>query len=197
MEGKGFGIFPPKNQSDGKPKLEADFKIKIEPIEEFDSGLEIITKMNVPARIKNENIDIHPFKKPKIEKDVKPKIEADIKIKTEPIEEFNRSIDIVTNMNVSANVEIKNEKIEQKMAMDIKPKIEAKIEPIDDINRGMDIVGDMDVPANGRRACGFQNLVWTPVYSGHNLPPPVEIGLMWLPKLGVDTSPRPHAHRRA
>ena len=28
-------------------------------------------------------------------------------------------------------------------------------------------------------------------------PPLVEIGLMWLPKLGVDLSPRPHAHRRA
>ena len=27
-------------------------------------------------------------------------------------------------------------------------------------------------------------------------PPLVEIGLGWLPKLGVDTSPRPHAHRR-
>ena len=25
----------------------------------------------------------------------------------------------------------------------------------------------------------------------------VEIGLRWLPKLGVDTSPRPHVHRRA
>ena len=32
---------------------------------------------------------------------------------------------------------------------------------------------------------------------GHNLPPLVEIGLRWLPKLGVDASPRPHAHRRA
>ena len=48
-----------------------------------------------------------------------------------------------------------------------------------------------------RRACGFQNLVWTPVWGGHNLPPMVEIGLRWLPKLGVDMSPRPHAHRRA
>ena len=48
-----------------------------------------------------------------------------------------------------------------------------------------------------RRACGFQNLVGTWVYGGHNLPPLVGIGLRWLPKLGVDTSPRPHAHRRA
>ena len=160
MEGKGFGIFPPKSpkmecdikdQSDVKPKLEAEFKIKIEPIEEFDSGMEIITKMNVPARseIKNENIDIHPFKKPKIETDVKPKVEADIKIKTEPIEEFNRSIEIITKMNVPANGEIQNEKIEPKIEMDIKPKIEAdfkaKIEPIDDIIRGMEIIGNMNI----------------------------------------------------
>ena len=48
-----------------------------------------------------------------------------------------------------------------------------------------------------RRACGFQNLVWALVQGGHNLPSLVEIGLRWLPKLGVDTSPRPHAHRRA
>ena len=37
----------------------------------------------------------------------------------------------------------------------------------------------------------------TSVYSGQNLPPLVGIGFRWLPKLGVDTSPRPHAHRRA
>ena len=48
-----------------------------------------------------------------------------------------------------------------------------------------------------RRACGFQNLVWTPVQCGHNLPPLVEIGLGQLPKLGVDMSPHPHAHRPA
>jgi len=62
----------------------------------------------VPARgeIKNENIDIHPYKKPKIDMDVKPKVEADIKIKTEPIEEFNRSIEIITNMNVPARPQL-------------------------------------------------------------------------------------------
>ena len=48
-----------------------------------------------------------------------------------------------------------------------------------------------------RRACGFQNLVGTSVYSGHNLAPLVGIGLRWLLKLGVDMSQRPHAHRRA
>ena len=161
VKGKGFGIVPPKtpkmkkrditDKSDVKPKLEAEFKIKIEPTEEFDSGIEIITKMNVSARgeIKNENIDIHPYKKPKIEMDVKPKVEADIKIKTKPIEESNRSIEIITNMNVPANGEIRNEKIQPKLKMDIKPKIEAdfkaKIEPIDDINRGMEIVGNMNI----------------------------------------------------
>ena len=39
--------------------------------------------------------------------------------------------------------------------------------------------------------CGHQYRV------GIISPPPVEIGLGWLPKLGVDMSPRPHAHRRA
>ena len=34
------------------------------------------------------------------------------------------------------------------------------------------------------------------LFDGHNLPPMVEIGLRWLPKLGVDMSTRPHAHRR-
>ena len=49
-----------------------------------------------------------------------------------------------------------------------------------------------------RRAYGFQNLVGTSVYGGNNLPSPlVGIGLRWLPKLGVDTSPRPHVHKRA
>ena len=35
-----------------------------------------------------------------------------------------------------------------------------------------------------RCACGFQNLVWTPVQCGHNLPPLVEVGLTDLPKSG-------------
>ena len=39
--------------------------------------------------------------------------------------------------------------------------------------------------------CGHQYRVW------HNLPPLAEIGIRWLSKLGVDTSPRPHAHRCA
>ena len=40
-------------------------------------------------------------------------------------------------------------------------------------------------------------MVGTSVYGGHNLSPLVGIGLRWLPKLGVDMSPRPHVHRRA
>ena len=40
-----------------------------------------------------------------------------------------------------------------------------------------------------RRACGFQNLLGTLVYGGHNLPHLVGIGLRWLPKLGGDQSP--------
>ena len=46
-------------------------------------------------------------------------------------------------------------------------------------------------------ACGFHNLVGTSVYDGHDMSPLVGIGLRWLPKLGVDMSPRPHAHRHA
>ena len=44
-----------------------------------------------------------------------------------------------------------------------------------------------------RLACDFQNLVGISV----NATPQVGIGLRWLQKLGVDMSPRPHAHRRA
>ena len=49
------------------------------------------------------------------------------------------------------------------------------------------------------RAVGRSENSGVPVlFVGHNLPPPlVEIGLRWLPKLGVDMSSRPHAHRRA
>ena len=36
-----------------------------------------------------------------------------------------------------------------------------------------------------RRASGFQNLVGTTVYGWHNLPPLIEKGLRWLPKLCV------------
>ena len=39
--------------------------------------------------------------------------------------------------------------------------------------------------------CGHKYIGWA--WSA----PLVEIGLRWLPKLGVDMSPRPHAHRRA
>ena len=47
-----------------------------------------------------------------------------------------------------------------------------------------------------RRACGFQNLVWKPVQGGNNVPPLVEIGVIWLPKLGVDTFQCPDRQAR-
>ena len=39
-----------------------------------------------------------------------------------------------------------------------------------------------------RCACGFQNLVGTSVYGGHNLPLLEGIGQKWLSKLGGDMS---------
>ena len=42
-----------------------------------------------------------------------------------------------------------------------------------------------------RRACGFQNLVGTSVYGGHNLSPLGTIGSRWKPKHGGDQSPCP------
>ena len=98
--------------------------------------------------VKPENVYVVPPKKPKMEWDikdqfdVKPKFEADINIKIEPIKEFNRSMEIITKMNVPVNIEIKNKKIELQIEMDIKP----KIEPIDDINRGMEIIDNMSIP---------------------------------------------------
>ena len=113
--------------------------------------------VNANCETKNENNEV-PFKKPKVEMDVKPKIEKDFfKVKSEPIDDFNRGIEIIGSMNSpfkteiqnenfefpykrpKIEMEIKNEKIEPKMEMDIKP----KIEQIDDINRGMEIVGNM------------------------------------------------------
>ena len=98
----------PKMERDIKPEFDSDIKIKIEPIEEFNRGMGIITNMNVPAsvEIKNENIDVPKIEmevQPKIETDVKPKFDSDIKIKIEPIEEFNRGMGIITNMNVPAS----------------------------------------------------------------------------------------------
>ena len=97
--------------------------------------------MNVDANCetKNENNEV-PFKRPKVEMDVKPKIERDFfKVKSEPIDDFNRGMEIIGSMNIpfkteiqnenlevpykrpKIEMEIKNEKIEPKMA--IKPKI--------------------------------------------------------------------------
>ena len=142
-----------KPKIETKLKVETDVKIKTEPVEEFDRNMEIIANMSIPAK----TIEV-PSKKSKIEMDVKPKIEknlkveTDIKIKTESIEEFNRSIEIITKMDVPTNVEIKKEKIEPKMEMDVKPKIETdikiKTESIEEFNRSMEIVTKMNVPTN-------------------------------------------------
>ena len=54
------------------------------------------------------------------------------------------------------------------------------------------LLGSSGAPGAFKTWCGDQYRV------GITFPPPlVEIGLRWLPKLGVDTSSRPHAHRRA
>ena len=104
------------------------------------------------ADIQNENFYVLP-KKTKMELDIKTKFEAGIQIKIEPIEDFNRCMEIITDMNVPAkNGEIKTENIDvpskkQKIEMEVKPKIEtdfqAKSEAVDDINRGMEIIGNM------------------------------------------------------
>ena len=66
-----------ESDSVAMPKLEAGIKIKIEPMEEFDRNMEIISNMMIPtnAEIKKENIDV-PYEKTKIELDFKPKIET-------------------------------------------------------------------------------------------------------------------------
>ena len=103
-----------------KPKIERDFKAKIEPIDDFNSGMEVIGSMNIPFKteIQDENFEF-PYKRPKIEMeiknekiepkiemDIKPKIEADFKVKIEQIDDINRGMKIVGNMNVSIKPEI-------------------------------------------------------------------------------------------
>ena len=162
----------PKLERDIKPEFDSNFKIKIEPIEEFNRGMGIITNMNVPTnvKIKNENIDVPKIEKevqPKIETDVKPKFDSDIKIKRnlikiEPIEEFNQGMGIITNMNVPASVEIKNENIDvPKIEVEVQPKTEAdfqaKSKPIDDIN--MNNIPHKAENQNENYHCSFCKLV--------------------------------------
>ena len=150
----------PSEDSDDSPKKKKckqrkmlEFKIKIEPIEEFNRS-----KMNVPANceIKNKNIEV-PCKNPKIKMDVKPKIETEFQVKNEPIDDINRGMEIINNMNAPSNCEIKDETIEvpyriPKIEMYVKPKIEtkfqAKSESIEEFNRGMEIIGNMNAPAH-------------------------------------------------
>ena len=148
----------PKIKMDVKPKIETEFQVKNEPIDDINRGMEIINNMNAPSNceIKDETIEV-PYRIPKIEMYVKPKIKTKFQAKRESIEEFNRGMDIIGNMNAPANCEIKNEKIEvpykkPKIEMYVKPKIEtefqAKSESIEEFNRGMEIIGNMNVPAN-------------------------------------------------
>ena len=69
-----------QGQSDVKPKFKAEFKIKIEPIEEFNRNMEIITNMSVPAK----TIEV-PYKKPKIEMDVKIRLKQILGLKVNPL----------------------------------------------------------------------------------------------------------------
>jgi hypothetical protein len=95
-----------KTRLDVKPKFKAGVHIKIEPIEDFNRAMEIITDLNVPANngeIKTDSIDV-PSKKPKIEMEVKPKIETDFQAKSDPIDDFlYRSMEIINGVNVPAN----------------------------------------------------------------------------------------------
>ena len=141
--------------------------------QEFTNNMDIPVK----AEMKNRNT-YFPFENPKVESDIRikieadsvamPKLEAGIKIKIEPIEEFDRSMEIITNMIIPTNAEIKNENIDvsyekTKIEMDFKPKIEMdfrpKTEPIDDINRGMKIIDDMNIPTKIRdeNLCNLQH----------------------------------------
>jgi hypothetical protein len=117
----------PKVEMDVKPKIERDFfKVKSEPIDDFNRGMEIIGSMNIPFKteIQNENLEV-PYKRPKIEMeiknekiepkmemDIKPKIEADCKAKIEQIDDINKGMEIVVNMNISIKAEIQNENLE-------------------------------------------------------------------------------------
>ena len=61
--------------------------------------------------------------------DFKPKIETDSKVKGEPNDDIQRGMKIIDNMNIPAQIEIKNENIavpckKPKIEMDAKPKIE-------------------------------------------------------------------------
>ena len=72
--------------------------------------------MDVPvtAEIQEDNI-YSPSKRPRmeseikaqIEADVKPKFEADIKIKIEPVEEFNRSMEIIKGGLISESFSLR------------------------------------------------------------------------------------------
>ena len=100
-----------ESDSVAMPKLEAGIKIKIEPMEEFDRNMEIISNMMIPtnAEIKKENIDV-PYEKTKIELDFKPKIETGFKVKSEPNDDINRGMKMIDNMNIPTQLRDRGEK---------------------------------------------------------------------------------------
>ena len=170
LDNEGFKLF--KTEMCVKPRIETEFQAKSESIEEFNRGMDIIGIMNAPGNceIKNEKIEI-PYKRPKIEMDVKPKIETEFQAKSESIEEFNRGMEIIGNMNVPANCEIKNENID--------PKFQAQSESIDDINRGMMIIVIMN------KIIEFMNIPIKAEIQNENINVPYKI-----PKIKMDSKPK-------
>jgi len=141
---------PEKSKSDLKTAMTKEEQ-------EFKNNMDI----PVEAESQDDISYVHP-KKPKMERDIKPEFYSDIKIKIEPIEEFNRGMGIITNMNVPASFEIKNENIDvPKIEMEFQPKIEtdfqAKSEPIDDIN--MNIIPNKAEIQNENYKCSVCELV--------------------------------------
>ena len=72
--------------------------------------------MDIPVKAEMMNANTYsPFENPesdiriKIESDsvAMPKLEAGIKIKIEPMEEFDRNMEIISNMMIPTNAEIK------------------------------------------------------------------------------------------
>ena len=77
---------------------------------------ESTNNMDIPVKAEMMNANTYsPFENPesdiriKIESDsvAMPKLEAGIKIKIEPMEEFDRNMEIISNMMIPTNAEIK------------------------------------------------------------------------------------------
>ena len=59
--------------------------------------------MDIPvtAEIQESNIFFSPSKRPRMKSEIKAQIEADVKIKIEPVEEFNRNMEIIKGVPIS------------------------------------------------------------------------------------------------